>query len=209
VALRKSIGDLIGPAPLRIDWRRGLPDLTDGLVSLRELRRADAPSLLVHLHRPRVLQHIAPCPSSTDAFVRFIRWTHAERRRGALACYGIVPSGHRDAVGIIQVWPIERDFSTAEWGFVLGEAFWGTEVFARAARLALDEVFAHLGVYRLEARAAEGNAIGNRALERLGAVREGILRGGFQHNDVVRNHVMWSILAPEWPLLRRRTVDAH
>jgi len=46
------------------------------------------------------------------------------------------------------------------------------------------------------------NLRGNRMLEKLGAKKEGVLRGGFRDGAVVRDHVMWSILAPEWQAQR-------
>jgi RimJ/RimL family protein N-acetyltransferase len=209
VALRKTLVDPLRPAPVRTDWRHGLVALSDDLVTLREVRTADARSLAEHLYDPDLLRYIAPCPSTAAGFRRFIQWAHAERRRRSLACYGIVPKGYATAVGVIQVWAIERDFSTAEWGFVVGKAFGGTGLFTRAARLLLDEVFTNLGVHRLEARAVDANVAGTRALERLGARREGILRGGFHDGHAVHDHVMWSILAPEWLALRGRERHAH
>ena len=198
MALRKSIAEPPDLLPAPADWRGGLPHLTDGRVTLRSLRVGDAPSLVSQLSDRRVWQYIAPCPSSATDFARFVRWTHAERRHGKLACFGIVPQGRTAAVGVIQVWPIERDFSTAELGFALGHEFWGKGIFGRAARLVLDAVFSQLGVYRIESRAVDINGRGNRVLEKLGATREGVLRGGFRDGEVVRDHVMWSILRPEW-----------
>lgn len=181
-----------------VDWRQKLRRLNDGCVLLRELKASDAASLLRHLNTDSVKEYVAACPSTEEKFRRFIRWTHRERRRGSLACYGIVPSGSRDVVGVIQVWPVERDFFTAEWGFAVGAAFWGTGLFVRAASLAIDAAFTDLGVHRLEARAAVLNRRGNAALEKLGARREGLLRESFRHGDTIGDHVMWSILAPEW-----------
>jgi RimJ/RimL family protein N-acetyltransferase len=203
VALRKSISVPIRPAPTGADWTRGLPELADDAVTLRELRTPDASSLVAHLYDAQVLKYVAPCPPSVAGFVRFIEWAHRERRRGGLACYGIVPRAEVSPVGVMQLWPIERDFSTAEWGFVLGRAFWGAGVFSHAATLMLDDLFPRLGVYRLEARAVATNRRGNRALEKLGAKRDGLLRGSFRDGSVIRSHVMWSILAPEWQASRR------
>jgi ribosomal-protein-alanine N-acetyltransferase len=199
MALRKSFldsGD--DERGLRRDWRGGLPELRDEAVTLRELCTDDAPSLVGHLHRPAVLQYIAPCPSTTPGFVRFILWAQAQRNSGGFACFGIVPAGETHAVGVIQFWPIERDYSTAEWGFALSESYWGSGLFVRSARLALDAAFAQLGIHRLEARVVDVNAFGNRVLESLGATREGVLRDGFRNGDVVYDHVMWSILATDW-----------
>jgi RimJ/RimL family protein N-acetyltransferase len=68
----------------------------------------------------------------------------------------------------------------------------------------VDRVFGADGVYRLEARAVVENTRGNNFLARLGAAREGILRGGFRQGNRIADQVMWSILAPEWT--RRRSV---
>ena len=196
------------------DWRRGLPRLSDGSVVLRELRLPDAPSLLAHLNDEHVLQYIAPCPSTVDGFRRFIRWTRSERRRGLHACFGIIPSNATTPVGIIQVWPVERDFSTVEWGFVLGHSYWGTGVFARSARLLLDAlfidgVFGPPGVLRLEARAVDVNGRGNGALRKMTATREGVLRGAFRKEEESRDQVMWSILGPDWRAARERDRQAN
>jgi RimJ/RimL family protein N-acetyltransferase len=141
---------------------------------LRQLRLRDAPSLLHHVNATPVLQFIAPCPTTIEGFERFIRWTHVERLRGRHACYGIVPGPTSAAVGIIQLWSVEREFSTAEWGFAIGTSFWGTGVFTRSAHLFLDAVFVDAvfgsaGVYRLEARAVADNRRGNAVLRKLGA----------------------------------------
>jgi N-acetyltransferase len=197
VALRKSISEPASAAS-SADWTRGLPTLSDRTLTLRELRARDAGSLVAHLNDPEVVRYITPCPTTPVGFARFIRWARAERRRGRLVCYGIVPRGESDPVGVMQLWPIERDFSTAEWGFVLGRAFWGTGLFTHAATLMLDDVFERFGVYRLESRAVDVNRRGNGALERLGARRDGTLRGSFRDGSSMRSHVMWSILAPEW-----------
>lgn len=191
------------------DWRRGLPELHIPGGVIRELRADDAAALDVHLNHARVLRFIAPCPPSAGAFRTFIRWTQAERRRGALACFGIVPTAADHAVGLIQVWRIERDFSTAEWGFALGERYWGRGLFERAARRVVDFAIDELGVHRLEARVVDVNRWGNRGLEKLGASREGVLRDGFRDRTRFRDHIMWSILAPDWNLRRRRAEHAN
>ena len=201
---------LVSPPSAAVpDWRRGLPELSDGVVTLRALRARDAHALVAHLNDPEVVRYIAAPPTNVATMARFVRWTHAERRRGMLRCYGIVPAGTAMPVGIVQVWPIERDFSTAEWGFALGRAYWGSGVFRRAARLFLDALFSEVGVHRLEARAVDVNARGNRAFARLGATRDGLLRSGFRDGSCYRDQIMWSILAPEWQARRREAQRAN
>ena len=180
------------------NWRHRLPTLSNAVVTLRELRAPDAASLLEHLANPSVGKYIAPPPRTVDWFKHFIRWSQAQRRHGTHLCFGIVPCGHAKAVGVVQIWPIEPDFSTAEWGFALGEAFWGTGLFVEAAHLLFEFAFETLSVARLEARAVDTNGRGNGVLRKLGATGEGRLRGGSRLGESVRDQVMWSILAEEW-----------
>ncbi len=179
------------------------------LVTLRELEAADAESLLDSLKNPAVVKYMAPVPATVDHFKCFIRWAKWQRRRKAHFCFGIVPAGRPRAVGVVQIWPIEPDFSTAEWGFALAEPLWGTGIFGAAADLMLSFAFDTLGVFRLEARAVAENGRGNAALEKLGATAEGTLRGSFRTNVTVRNHVMWSILADEWRSGREHQGTGH
>jgi RimJ/RimL family protein N-acetyltransferase len=179
-------------------WSDGLPVLRGETVLLRGLRDPDAVSLFPHLHTPAVREFVAPPPASVDALASFIGWTREQHRTGAGITFGIVPGGAAGVVGVIQLWPIEPDFSVAEWGFVLAERYWGTGVFEQSARLALDFAFGALGVERLEARAVRSNERAQQALRRLGATEEGILRHGFKHSSGWVDQVMWSVLSEEW-----------
>ena len=186
----------------RRGWQRGLPVLTAQGVTLRGLRRSDAPSLLAHLSKPSVLRYIDPCPNSVEGFRRFIAWTHDRRTAGRHACFGIIPSGQTTPVGIVQVWPIASGFQIAEWGFALSDLHWGTGLFVSSAHLMFDFAFGTLATTRLEARAIVDNGRGNGVLRKLGASREGVLRGSSRDGEVLADHVMWSILSHEGTALR-------
>ena len=192
------------------DWRKALPVLRTGAVTLRELRLADAPSLLQMLTTAEVSRFISPPPTSVDGFERFIAWTHRERAAGRYVCFGVVPEGFEHAIGIIQVRTLGPGFDIAEWGFAIGSAFWGTGVFQSAAREVLGFVFGEVGIQRLEARSAVANGRGNGALRKIGAVQEGILRRSFNRNGVHHDQVIWSICQDEWRQWQMRpTAVAH
>jgi RimJ/RimL family protein N-acetyltransferase len=113
-------------------------------------------------------------------------------------CFVVVPHGCESPVGLFQVRPLERGFQTAEWGFAIGSAFWGTGLFVDAATLVLDYVFGTLGAHRLEARAVAANGRGNGALQKLGAVQEGVLRRAYLREGHYVDQVLWSILDEDW-----------
>ncbi|HVL69146.1 MAG TPA: GNAT family protein [Vicinamibacterales bacterium] len=181
-------------ATTQTDWRQSLPVLTAGGITLRELRASDAASLLAMLATEEVARFISPPPTTVEAFERFIAWTHRERAAGNYICFGVVPNGMDTAVGLFQVRQLEPGFATAEWGFAIGSAYWGSGAFVDGAQLVLDFVFDVVGVHRLEARAAVQNGRGNGALRKLGALQEGILRRSFLRNGEYLDQVLWAIL---------------
>ena len=188
-------------APLE-QWSE-LPELVSGSVRLRELRLSDAPSLIEVMGCATVGKHLSPGPTTLAETEEFIAWTCRARVRGRHICFGVIPRGWNAAVGVFQLWPVEPSFHTAEWGFALGQRFWGTGLFEAGARLVTAFAFETLGVVRLEARAAIDNVRGNGALKKIGAVPEGVLRKCFLSDGEYRDHMMWSILADDWRAARR------
>src|SRR6266571_3516059 len=70
------------------------------------------------------------------------------------------------AIVIFQLRELESGFGTAEWGFAIGSAYWGTGVFSKGAKLVLKFAFEEVGVHRLEAGAVVQNGRGNGALKK-------------------------------------------
>ena len=184
------------------DWRTGLPVLSGKQVVLRELRASDAPSLFAMLTTEEVARFISPPPTTVEGFERFIAWTLRQRQAGTYACFAVTLKGFDTAIGIFQVRQLEPGFGTAEWGFAIGSAFWGTGVFQEGAELTLQFVFDTIGTHRLEARAAVQNGRGNGALLKMGAVQEGVLRRSFLRNGQYLDQVLYAIVEDDWRAIR-------
>jgi RimJ/RimL family protein N-acetyltransferase len=191
------------------DWRGGLPVLTGGWVTLRELRTDDAESLFALLTTEEVARFISPPPSSVEGFQKFIEWTLRQRTAGTYACFAVTLKGFDTAIGIFQVRAGESGFETAEWGFAIGSAFWGTGVFQEGAGMLLEFAFDTLNVRRLEARAAVQNGRGNGALIKMGAVQEAILRKSFVKNGRTYDQVLFAILDSDWRDGRREDTRSY
>jgi len=70
--------------------------------------------------------------------------------------------------------------------------------------LLLTHAFEHLKCIAVEFRTSSKNERSRRAIERLGARLDGILRRhGFHTDGTVRDTVVYSIVASEWPQTRR------
>ena len=203
VAIQPAATELVNS-----DWRQGLPTLGGAQVVMRELRASDAPSLFAMLTTEEVSRFISPPPSTVEGFERFIAWTVRQRAGGTYACFAVTVRGFDTAIGIFQVRDLGRGFESAEWGFAIGSAFWGTGVFEDGAKLVVAFAFGTLGVQRLEARAAVLNGRGNAALRKIGAVAECVLRKSFHHGGGYLDQVLYAIIDVDWYGARTLTTAA-
>lgn len=80
-----------------------------------------------------------------------------------------------------------------------------TIVNTAAKRLLLTYAFDELDCIAVEFRTSSKNLASRRAIERLGAQRDGILRSHAFHNDgSLRDTYVYRIVAAEWPAVRER-----
>ena len=193
------------------EWKRALPTLHGRQVILRDLRVSDAPSLHALLTTQEVARFMSPPPNTVEGFEKFIAWTHRQRAAGAYACFAVTVRGYDTAIGVFQIRDLGHGFETAEWGFALGSPFWGTGVFEDGAKLVLDFVFETMGVRRLEARAAILNGRGNGALQKIGAVQEGLLRKSLLRDGRYLDQALYAIVDSDWRAQRHavRALPVH
>jgi RimJ/RimL family protein N-acetyltransferase len=177
------------------DWWHQVPTLSGPTVQVREVDDHDTGSLFELLTDSKVARYISTPPPSLSAFQGFIQWAHRRREAGTCVCFAVVPRGLNHAIGLFQLRALEPSFRMAEWGFALGFPFWSTGIFIEAASLVADFAFKTVGVHRLEARAVIENGRGNRALEKLGARGEAVLRQSFGKDY---SQFLWAIVADEW-----------
>ena len=105
------------------------------------------------------------------------------------------------AIGCTRFMNVEAIHRSLEIGGTwYGRAFQGSGVNAEAKYLLLTYAFETLGCVRVQFKTDARNIQSQRAIERLGAVKEGVLR---KHmilpNGSIRDSVYYSILDDEWP----------
>ncbi|GAB4483852.1 MAG: GNAT family protein [Anaerolineales bacterium] len=102
------------------------------------------------------------------------------------------------------------DIRPAHRGLEIGGTWYGAEfqrsgVNTEAKYLLLRHAFETLGALRVQFKADSRNEKSLRAIERIGAVREGMLRNHMLLADgTLRHSVYFSILDSEWPAVRSR-----
>jgi RimJ/RimL family protein N-acetyltransferase len=108
------------------------------------------------------------------------------------------------AVGMTSFMDIDETHRRLEIGFTwTGKAWQGTAVNPESKLLLLAHAFDTLGALRVQLKTDARNTQSQRAIEKLGAVREGVLRNHMIRPDgYVRDTVMYSVTDDEWPAVR-------
>lgn len=133
----------------------------------------------------------------------------SRQARGTDLVFAVIHQAHGLAIGSTRYMDIQPAHDALEIGGTwYGRAYQRTGVNTECKRLLLTHAFETLRVNRVQLKTDLRNERSQRAIERLGAVREGVLREHMRMPDGRwRSSVYYSILASEWPLIRQRLTD--
>jgi RimJ/RimL family protein N-acetyltransferase len=108
-------------------------------------------------------------------------------------------------VGSTRYHDIVAHIDRVEIGYTWYAKSWQRSHVNTACKLLLmTHAFESLGCAVVGLRTDNFNYASQRAIERLGAKKDGVLRHHFQRRDgTVRDSVMYSVLAPEWRDVKR------
>jgi Acetyltransferases, including N-acetylases of ribosomal proteins len=107
-------------------------------------------------------------------------------------------------IGTTRLLDIHPDDKKVEIGVTwIASEYWGTGINIECKQLLLTFCFDTLGVGRVQFRAKADNARSRRALEKIGATFEGILRKDkIEPNGKPRDTAFYSIVSDEWPSVK-------
>jgi RimJ/RimL family protein N-acetyltransferase len=120
--------------------------------------------------------------------------------------FAIVSAASGAAVGSTRFLNIERPHRALEIGWTwIGPAWQRSAINTECKLLLLGHAFEQLGAHRVTLKTDARNLRSQRAIERVGGVREGVLR---RHrvcwDGFVRDSVYYGIIDGEWPQVKSR-----
>ncbi|MGW1062731.1 bifunctional pyridoxamine 5'-phosphate oxidase family protein/GNAT family N-acetyltransferase [Micromonospora rubida] len=184
-------------------------------VVLEPLDLAHADELHAATADPEVWRHLgSPQPADPAGTAELIRVALAAHHQGER-----VPWVQRCAVtgavvGTTSFYEVDPALRAVAIGYTyLGRPWWGTGINTEAKLLLLTHAFEELGAERVVWHTDLRNERSQRAIERLGATREGVLRRHrIRPDGSWRDTVQYSLIADEWPnaqaMLRERLPTA-
>jgi RimJ/RimL family protein N-acetyltransferase len=130
----------------------------------------------------------------------------ADAVRPEFVAWATVDLASGRAIGSTRFGDIEPEHGRVEIGWTwIAPSHQRTAVNTEAKLLQLTYAFDELGATRVALKTDARNERSQRAIERIGGVREGVLRRHHRLPDgFIRDTVYYSILSDEWPEVRER-----
>jgi RimJ/RimL family protein N-acetyltransferase len=134
------------------------------------------------------------------------QWIDEALNATAQIPFAIVETAKDRAVGSSRFLNIRPEHGSLEIGWTwLGQDWQRTAVNTEAKLLLLSYAFERLGCVRVEFKTDARNERSQRALQRIGATQEGVLRNQMIVQDnYVRDSVYFSIIESEWRQVKKR-----
>ncbi len=176
--------------------------LTGRHVRLDPLQPDHAGALYAAGRDPEIHRYLTgPAPATPADLAAVVAQALTAVAAGEQVAFVIVDLASGRVAGTTRYLDIRRGDRAVEIGHTwLAPEFQRTVVNTEAKYLLLRHAFAVLGAVRVQLKTDERNSRSRRAIERLGAHFEGILRNYQTRWDgFVRNTAMYAITAADWP----------
>lgn len=140
-------------------------------------------------------------PNSENDMEQLIKSMVAEKVDNEREPWAVIDLKTNKCIGSTSYLDIKIERKTLE----IGSTFYGaiarrTAINTETKLLLLSEAFDNRGYERVQLKADNLNEVSLRAIERIGAKKEGVLRNHFLRRDGSRRDtVMYSIIRSEWP----------
>jgi RimJ/RimL family protein N-acetyltransferase len=175
-------------------------------VALVPMETAHADALYDAGRDPKIFEFWSVPMKTREDFHEFVRVALANRDKLGEVPWVVFDKGQKRIVGSTRLFDVQPHNRNAEIGHTwYDSAVWRTKVNTECKYLILKHCFEEWDMLRIQLKTCSRNVRSQEAMARLGATREGVLRDHvIIHDGYVRSSVYFSILAREWPDVKKR-----
>ncbi|MBM7644085.1 RimJ/RimL family protein N-acetyltransferase [Scopulibacillus daqui] len=177
-------------------------------LRLMSLTDADLLYKIVEEH-PEVWTYLTSKMDSRKDMDQYVNYTLSQYKQGVELPFVVEDQKTKEIVGSTRLYQISKENKTVELGHTwYHPKVQRTSINTECKYLLLKYAFEELGMIRVQIKTDLRNLKAQRAIERIGAVKEGVLRSERQLPDgYVRDAVVYSILEGEWPNVKKLLLE--
>jgi N-acetyltransferase len=176
------------------------PTLQGEHVQLRPMVRADGPAIVEAASDGKLWELFYTNVPSSDSVEVYLDIAEREASYGRAMPFVVIDKASGKLVGATRYMRMKPDARRLEIGTTFyAKSAQRTPINSEAKLLLLRHAFQEMDCLCVQLRTSGMNFQSQRAIERLGAKKDGVLRNHSITNGLVRDVVVYSILANEWP----------
>ncbi|KGA84790.1 GNAT family acetyltransferase [Lysinibacillus fusiformis] len=178
--------------------------LENEIVKLKPLELNDLSGILEAASYPKIWSHMSTTIEKMVDVNNFVENALLMRRNKTEFPFVIVDKKTGEIIGSTRFMDIDDTHQRVEIGTTwLTPAYWRTAINTNCKYLLLQYCFETLHLQRVQIKTDHENSQSQKAIERIGATKEGILRNHMIRKDGTTRHtVMYSITLEEWPQVK-------
>lgn len=179
--------------------------LENKVVKLKPLELSDLQEILETGSYPEIWSHMSTTIEKKEDVNNFVENALRAKDEKTEFPFVIVDKQSGDIIGSTRFMDIDDKHQRLEIGYTwLTPAYWRTAINTNCKYLLLQHCFEHLHLQRVQIKTDHDNIRSQKAIERIGATKEGILRNHMIRKDGTTRHtVMYSITIEEWPQVKK------
>lgn len=180
--------------------------LTNEIIELRPIQTNDVESIFKASQYKEIWEHMSDCLLTKEAVCKYVRKAIEEREAGVSYKFVVVHKELNTIIGSTSFLDIADTHKRLEIGATwLQPQFWRTNVNTMCKYLLLQYCFEQMQLNRVQIKTGHENLRSQKAIERLGATKEGYLRNHMiQPSGKIRHTVMYSITKEDWPTIKQK-----
>ena len=174
-------------------------------VLLRPMTKDDVEAIYACCQDERIWTHMPQNLQTREDVQTYVEQALVNREAGTEYPFVIVLRATNEIVGSTRIFDIAAAHKRLEIGHTwLHPSAWRTNVNTECKYLLLTYCFEQLDFQRVQIKTGHENTRSQKAIERIGATKEGILRNHMiRPNGEVRHTVMYSVVQGEWLEVKR------
>ncbi|SCY75635.1 GNAT family N-acetyltransferase [Lysinibacillus fusiformis] len=178
--------------------------LENEIVKLKPLELNDLSGILEAASYPEIWSHMSTTIEKIVDVNNFVENALLMRRNKTEFPFVIVDKKTGEIIGSTRFMDIDDTHQRVEIGTTwLTPAYWRTAINTNCKYLLLQYCFEILLLQRVQIKTDHENIQSQKAIERIGATKEGVLRNHMIRKDGTTRHtVMYSITLEEWPQVK-------
>ena len=183
--------------------------LENEIVKLRPVQIDDVEAITAAANDERIWEHMSVTLLSKEAVQNYIENAIKEREKGISYMFAVIDKKTDAIVGCTSFLDISFPHKRLEIGSTwYNPSVWRSAINTNCKFLLFRYCFEELQLNRVQIKTGHENYRSQKAIERIGAVKEGVLRNHMIRKEgIIRHTVMYSVILEDWTQLKAKFID--